>query len=305
MGATYLPLSSVTDPRVQVYASRADYITRTGGDPINNQPPIFDATKSVCMWSGPAGNYVVPRQYATNNIVLLNEADPVVPNIPGAYNWPAAPPIASTGMTYQYPGNPPIPVDPTTLCLEAQAIALAARILASTGVSLAIVEQPAPSGNPGTGTVQSVYNYGSEARRVWNLAGSLITTPATGTTPAVKSPVCFNAAALLAQESRLGVGYPGTWSFLGTLIEWLPGVNSGLPTAQTPPDLSTPIVLSPTQSVVALPPTMVLTVMDTAGSSSGSGSSDAAALQQILALMQQIRADVQKLGADLGDKTLA
>jgi hypothetical protein len=302
MGATYLPLSAVTDPRVTVYASRADYVTRNGGDPVNNQPPMFDPTQSVCMWSGPAGSYVVPRQGATNNVVLLNEATPVVPNIPGSFNWPPAPPIAPTNMTYQYPNYPPMPVDPSTLCLQAQAVALASRILKDTGLSLTPAEQPAPTNYAPT-QITAVYNYADETRRVWNLVGSVAASGAAPSAPA--AAVSFNAAALLAQESRLGVGYPGTWSLTGQLLEWLPGNNNQLPTAQTPPDLDTPIVLTPTQSVVLLPPMMVLMVMDIAGAASSGGGSDSATLQQLLGLLQTVHADVQKIGADLGDKTLA
>jgi len=302
MGATYLPLSAVTDPRVTVYASRADYIARNGGDPVNNQPPMFDPTQSVCMWSGPAASYVAPRQGATNNVVLLNEATAVVPNIPGSFNWPPAPPIAPTNMTYQYPGYPPTPLDPSTLCLQAQAIALASRILKDTGLSLTPAEQPAPSTYAPT-QITAVYNYAGETRRVWELVGSV--GASAGAPSGAPSAVRFNAAALLAQESRLGVGYPGTWSLTGQLLEWLPGNNNQLPTAQTPPDLDTPIVLTPTQSVVLLPPMMVLMVMDIAGASSGTGTGDSAMLQQILTTLQQVHSDVQKLGADLGDKTLA
>ena len=307
MGATYLPLSAVTDPRVIVYASRADFIARNGGDLVNNQPPMFDPTKSVCWWSGPAGSYVVPRQGATNNVVLLNEATPVVPNIPGSFNWPPAPPVAPTNMTYQYPSYPPIPVDPSTLCLEAQAIALASRILNDTGLALTPAEQPAPT-TYAPSQITAVYNYADETRRMWNLAGRVA---ASGAAPsAAPAAVSFNAAALLAQESRLGVGYPGTWSLTGELLEWLPGNNNQLPTAQTPPDLDTPVVLTPTQSVVLLPPMMILMVMDIAGASSGNGSggngaADSAMLQQILSTLQQVHTDVQRIGADLGDKTLA
>jgi len=295
MGATYLPLSAVTDPRVTVYASRADYTARNGSDPVNNQPPMFDPTKPVCMWSAPAGSYIVPRQGAANNVVLLNEASPVVPNIPGSFNWPPAPPIAPTNMTYQYSSYPPMPVDPSTLCLQAQAIALAARIFKDSGLSLTPQEQPAPI-TYAPAQIASIYNYGGETRRVWNLVGKVASTGAA---------VSFNAAALLAQESRLGIGYPGTWNLTGQLLEWLPGNNNQLPTAQTPPDLGTPIVLTPTQSVVLLPPMMILMVMDMADASSGNGSGDSAMLQQILTAVQQVHADVQKIGADLGDKTLA
>jgi len=302
MGATYLPLSAVTDPRVTVYASRADYVTRNGGDPVNNQPPMFDPTQSVCMWSSPAGSYVVPQQGATNNVVLLNEASPVMPNIPGSFNWPPAPPIAPTNMTYQYPGYPPTPVDPSTLCLRAQAVALASRILRDTGLSLTPAEQPAPT-NYAPSQITAVYNYADETRRVWNLVGSVA---ANGAAPsATLTTVSFNAETLLTQESRLGLGYPGTWSLVGQLLEWLPANNNQLPTAQTPPDLDTPIILTPTQSVVLLPPMMVLMVMDIAGASSGNGSADSAMLQQILTTLQQVHADVQKIGGDLGDKALA
>jgi len=302
MGAIYLPLSAVTDPRATVYASRADYITRNGGDPVNNQPPMFDPTQSVCWWSGPAGSYVVPRQGATNNVVLMNEATPVVPNIPGSFNWPPAPPIAPTSMTYQYPGYPPTPTDPSTICLQALAAALAARILRDTGLSLTPTEQPAPTTYAPT-AITAVYDYAGETRRVWNLVGSVAAAAPSATPAAVR----FNAAGLLAQESRLGVGYPGAWSLTGQLLEWLPGNNNQLPTAQTPPDLDTPIVLTPTQSVVLLPPMMVLMVMDIAGASSGggNGSGDSAMLQQILTTLQQVHADVQKIGADLGDTALA
>jgi hypothetical protein len=302
MGAIYLPLSAVTDPRATVYASRADYITRNGGDPVNNQPPMFDPTQSVCWWSGPAGSYVVPRQGATNNVVLMNEATPVVPNIPGSFNWPPAPPIAPTSMTYQYPGYPPTPMDPSTICLQALAAALAARILTDTGLSLTPTEQPAPTTYAPT-AITAVYDYAGETRRVWNLVGSVAAAAPSATPAAVR----FNAAGLLAQESRLGVGYPGAWSLTGQLLEWLPGNNNQLPTAQTPPDLDTPIVLTPTQSVVLLPPMMVLMVMDIAGASSGggNGSGDSAMLQQILTTLQQVHADVQKIGADLGDTALA
>jgi len=299
MGATYLPLSAVTDPRVTVYASRGDYIARNGGDPVNNQPPMFDPAQSVCMWSGPAGVYICPQAGQPNNVVTVNEGSVVTPNIPGPYNYPSALAPAPTNMTYSVPGGNSYPVQAAELCLQAQAIALAAGILQNTGVSLAVVEQPAPVLPTAGGLVQTAWNYDpSDPRRVWQLTGAVTTG-----TPSARTPVTFNAATLIAQSSIKGVGYPGTWAFSGTLLEWLPGVNSGLPGPQTPADLDTPIVLSPTQSVAAVPPTMVLMIVDTAGAGNGSG--DSAMLQQIMTVIEQVHADVQKIGADLGDKTLA
>jgi len=46
-------------------------------------------------------------------------------------------------------------------------------------------------------------------------------------------------------------------------------------------------------------------VMNIAGAASSGGGSDSATLQQLLGLLQTVHADVQKIGADLGDKTLA
>jgi hypothetical protein len=296
----YLSLLQAADPRATVYASRADYIARNGGDPINNQPPIFDPTKAVCDWSAPAGVYTLPSAGAPNNLIVVNEPAAVVPNIQGPFNYEPAPARAPSQTVVKY-GTLSEPVL-SEVCMQSEALALASRIRSDTGISLSVAEAPAPA-IPIPALTQGTYVYSAaDARRVWMLLGTA--TDPNGQTVSVN----VNAATLLDQEQAQGVGHPGKWSVQpGGALLWTAAPNLGLAVAGvTPPDLDPPIALTPTQSVVQLPPMMVLMVQDTAGGTSPTGgSSDAPALQQILALLQQVHADVQGLGKDVGDPTLA
>jgi len=289
----YLNLSQCTDPRVTVYADRADYILRNGGNPTLSQPPRFDATKPKCVWSAPAGLYTIPRLGAPNNLAVINETTPVLPNLPGKYNYPAPAAPAATSMTVapvQLPAGvawTPQPVDPRLLTSSALALALAARIKAATGVSLDLVEaQPtALTLTLGTTTVtlQQQWNYNGETRRVWLLVNKAKNTP-------------HNAAALIETEQAMGVGYPGAWKVTDANqdVQWLAGTDDDEPVqGKTPPDLDIPVTLSPTQSVVPYPSPVAtgkLVVLDssTATPGSGAGSGDPAQLDRIEAKVNAI-----------------
>ena len=305
-----LPLTSVTDPRIALYASRADYIARNGGDPVNNQPPPFDTTKPACEWSGPAGKYQIPTPGVANNLAPFTATTPVVPNMLGPYNYPVAPAPEPTSMIVQY-GATTQPVDPRTLSTEAQAQSLAAVIAADTGVKLTVEETP-PLPIPIPALTPGEYVYNSEtgpmSRRVWELVGTValpVPNAAPAGTLAKTVSVQFNVAALLSQQNASGVGAPGKWnvtvSAAGSVgLSWAPDPNTGQPTPGTPGagDLGVPVQLSATQSIVLVGGSVMM-VEDTAAANPAPASVDSENIQTILTVVQQNHADILAIGKAL------
>jgi len=296
-----LPLPSVTDSRITLYASRADYIARNGGDPVNNQAPPFDTTKPACEWGGPAGTFQIPLEGAPNNLTSFKFATPVIPNLIGPQNYPTPGAPAPTTMLVKYPSGT-MAVDPRTLSTQADAQALAALIASATGVTLTVEETP-PASAPIPFLTQGTYEYNAETRRVWELIGAVpLPAPAGATLKTV--PVQFNVAALLTQQNSAGVGAPGAWNLTvsasgSVTLAWHAAPNTGQPTPGTPGagDLGIPVQLSATQSIVLAAGGMGLMVQDTSAPSPTPASPEDATLSTILKWVEQIGA---KVGASIG-----
>lgn len=195
------------------------------------QPPPFDPSKPAKQWAitdciGDETFSVVKAGSATLAPLKLSPAEAAAVNIPGAYRYdqywnnPASPAIKRdiTG-TYQVKGE--------TLVLREDALALAAEITADTGVAAQAKL-----------VIDGMAIWNGEPRRQYTID--------------VKG-VPKDAAMLMSLRYREGVGRPGKWVLVGTVLDFIPSK----PAIEPPPgavEIPVPIApLLPDEELYLLP----------------------------------------------------
>jgi hypothetical protein len=176
------------------HADRAAYLAAAG-----TQAPPFNPALPIKGWADPAPSgqpYLMfdaaaPPAYTVEVAVPASAAGRV--NLPGAYNYPSyveTPTDAQMVGPYGLVGL----VGPNTICLEADAQAIANRIAPLyPGHTVSVVDCS------GMGIYHTVY--GDDPRRQWGIAVS-------GSPPG--SPLGF-AQTFIKEQNSQGIGAPGQW----------------------------------------------------------------------------------------------
>jgi hypothetical protein len=224
-----------------VYATRAAYQQASG-----QQAPPFDPSQPVKGWADPAPTgqpYFVfdPTAVATGYVGTLNLpiAEAAVLNLPGPYNYPMPVTTPTDAMEWG-PVSPIGPVDPSTVCMEADAQQV------SNEIGPLYPDQPISLQLDGPGIYHIVY--GVDPRRQWYIKIG------TGTGIAY-----FLAASLINQKSAShGVGSPGHW-----VLQTIPGSRPSPTWVYDPPVTAAPAnavtlpapirALLPNEQIVHLP----------------------------------------------------
>lgn len=185
-----------------VYPTRAAYQQATG-----QQAPPFDATRAIQPWFDPSPTgqpYNVFDPNTAANLAAANNNSPgtlsslslpaaqaATLNLPGAYTYTPYVPAPTDAMEYG-PSGPIGGVDPSTVCMLADANALAAELAPLyPGKTLNVLQS-------GGGIYQIVY--GLDPRRQYYIS--------VGTGSAA---ITFLAEPLIVAKNHQGIGYPGHW----------------------------------------------------------------------------------------------
>jgi hypothetical protein len=202
------------------YATRAAYQTATG-----QQAPPYNVALPVKGWTDPncAANTIYTvfdaTAAATGYVVQLSVplADCGV-NLPGAYTYPAFVPPAPTDATLVGPFGSVGNVSADSVCLKADAQALANTLAPLyAGSTLTVVD------NSMAGIYHTVY--GQDPRRQWGISIS-----------ATSLPGVMYAQPVIESAARFGVGAPGHWS----LAPLSPGLPAALNWVQDPQVINAP-----------------------------------------------------------------
>jgi hypothetical protein len=178
--------------RFPQYLTRAAYQLATG-----QQAPAFNPALPVKQWFDPAPNgqpYLVFDTTAGELLTLpLPASVAAAVNLPGTYNFPAFD-DEPTDATLNWPYGVSGPINPSTVCLETEAQAIASEIaFLFPGQTVSVVDSSA------VGVFYTVYH--SDPRRQWGIVVN-------GVSPSGAGHALY-AKALMIQSYVAGVGAPG------------------------------------------------------------------------------------------------
>ena len=205
------------------YADRAAYLAAVGA-----QAPPFNPVLPIKGWADPAPggqpylmfDSTAPPSYTVEVTVPASAAGVV--NLPGAYSYPAyveAPTDAQEMGPYGSIGL----VNPDTVCLQADAQALANEFTTLYGKTVTVVDN----------TAKGIYFvvYGTDPRRQWGLQ-------------VAGGPLFDYAQSFIEAAAEFGVGAPGHW----TLVS-----NNGTPPTMLPSWVQDPQATVAPANPVTLP----------------------------------------------------
>jgi hypothetical protein len=220
-----------------VYATRAAYQQTTG-----DQAPPFNPSQPLKGWADPAPTgqpyFVFDSTAASTGYVStlnITAAQASTLNLPGTYNYPM--PVTTPTDAMEWGPNSPIgPVDPTTVCIQADAQKVANEIAFLYPAQPISVQLDQPG----------IYHivYGMDPRRQWYIQIG----PGSGI-------AYFMAAAMINQKSAThGVGSPGHWAATPA-----PTPVTGLPPKPAPTWVyDPPVTTAPANAATLAPPIRAL-----------------------------------------------
>ena len=216
-------MKPISDLQLFPRLTRAEYLRAHG-----TQAPPWDKTRRIQRWFDPTANpdadALAVRQYSVFDPTVgrfrtmqVLEREAASPNLPGQFDYPkhrVAPTRAVIRSTFDGSESP---LNPTYLCEEAEALALAAEL----GLPASAV-RPTQFGGPW----QFVWN--GESRRLWVIdwKGQAI-----------------QASSLLMGKHKAGVGAPGHWDLSGAEPVWVSEVPTDTGEMDPRPEVEMPMRL--------------------------------------------------------------